>query len=123
VHIYKHGFPASTPHDEAIAMATEGALALAAGDPTLDGSIVETEIVQTDAHTEAGEYLVRLLLGPDTRPKEDPIEQRRRELLAELADLEAMRGALGRDIDPQLLADALGQALGHALRDTGGSLA
>lgn len=90
--IYKQGFPAETPHARAIQAATEAALALAEADPTLDGSIVETDIIQSDEHAAAGEYLVRLLLGPDDRPKPDPIEQRRQELLAELASLDAIQG-------------------------------
>lgn len=113
--IYKQGFAAGTPESDAIGAAQARACELAADDPTCDGSVVETDIIRTDDHTAAGEYLVRVLCGPDDRPKVDPLEARRAELLAELADLEAMRGALGRDVDPQLLAQALGQALGQVL--------
>lgn len=121
--IYKQGFPAGTPQDEAISAAQARAVELAADDPSCDGSIVETEVIQSDEHAAAGEYLVRVLIGPDDRPTIDPLEARRAELLAELADVEAMRGALGRDVDPQLLAQALGHALGQALAAGQGGLA
>ncbi|GIH29099.1 hypothetical protein Aph01nite_74090 [Acrocarpospora phusangensis] len=88
MHIYKHGFPASVPRQTAIEQASAAALALAAEDPTLDGSIISADILETDAHREAGEYLVRVVLGPDDRPVADPLEARRAELLAELAELE-----------------------------------
>ncbi|MEV0993406.1 hypothetical protein [Nonomuraea sp. NPDC050202] len=56
-HIYKHGFPAATPYEEAMDTALEAARGL--------GRPLSAEIVQTPEHEAAGEFLVKVLLVTD----------------------------------------------------------
>jgi hypothetical protein len=53
-HIYKHGFPAATPREQAMDEALQ--VARAYGQP------LSAEIVQTPEHEAAGEFLVKVLL-------------------------------------------------------------
>ncbi|MEU4576599.1 hypothetical protein [Nonomuraea sp. NPDC023979] len=53
-HIYKHGFPAATPHEQAMDEALAAARA--------HGRPLSAEIVQTPEHEAAGEFLVKVLL-------------------------------------------------------------
>lgn len=63
--IWKQGFPLATDEDTAVAEAIK-----TAKDSGLGGKILgEPEIVSTDAHIEAGEFLVKIHFGKE--PKND----------------------------------------------------
>lgn len=56
--IHKHGFPASTPWEDAQPVAIAKALEIAGG-----GDVLAVERVQTPEHEAAGEYLVKVVVG------------------------------------------------------------
>ncbi|MGW5259703.1 hypothetical protein ACWEQG_01930 [Microbispora sp. NPDC004025] len=95
--IYKIGFPADTPRDEAEAAAREQVRQLDQDD------VLEIGIVQTDEHQAAGEYLVRIVTGqpePETPAEPEPdgpavtqLAAERQQLLARLAELDAHMAA------------------------------
>lgn len=88
--IYKHGFPDDTDPDEAVVTAKTAALESAAVQD-LGGTVLEVGIIRTAAHKEAGEYLVRVVVGdpPAEEPSRSSEEVERQQLLARLAELDA----------------------------------
>lgn len=61
--IWKQGFPMATDEDEAIKTAEDTARANG-----ITGEIIgDPEIIATDAHVEAGEFLVRLLFAREPK--------------------------------------------------------
>jgi hypothetical protein len=93
--IYKIGFSASTPSDDARAAALEQVRDLDQDD------VLDIGIIETDEHKAAGEYLVRVVTGqpePDLEPEpqigpSDPLVDQlmaeREQLLARLDDIDA----------------------------------
>lgn len=64
-HVWKQGFPADTPHEQAIEVARQAALQEHPGD------VLAEEIIQTPEHEAAGEFLVRIVIGrPDIEVEE-----------------------------------------------------
>lgn len=61
--IYNEGFPLTTPFDEAMQTALTHAR-----EQGIEGELVKKERIQTDEHTAAGEYLVRLYFSNDDDP-------------------------------------------------------
>ncbi|WP_433252838.1 hypothetical protein ACQPYK_08525 [Streptosporangium sp. CA-135522] len=57
--IYKHGFPTNTDPE----LATEAALRAIRESGDNDPVLGEATRIETDAHREAGEYLVRIVTG------------------------------------------------------------
>jgi hypothetical protein len=57
-HIWKQGFPVSTPEEDAVSQAID-----AVRKSGESGEIISTEILQSEAHKKAGEFLVKLCLG------------------------------------------------------------
>nr|WP_062336207.1 hypothetical protein [Herbidospora sakaeratensis] len=65
MHTHKQGFPSGTPHGLAIAAATEAAQRFVGdGEQVLAAEVME----QSPEHEEAGEFLVRVEIGPLTSP-------------------------------------------------------
>ncbi|MEU8274903.1 hypothetical protein AB0C08_11315 [Microbispora bryophytorum] len=89
--IYKIGFPAERPQDDAKSEA------LAHVRRSDSDDVLEIGIIQADEHKAAGEYLVRIVTGqpePELQPEPsgppaDQLAAEREQLLARLAEIDA----------------------------------
>lgn len=87
--IYKYGHPADKDRERAVVETLAAIRESGDDDPIQE----EASIVQTDAHREAGEYLVRIVTGypePEPEPAPEPDEAARREqLLTQMQAIQA----------------------------------
>ncbi|MEV4059736.1 hypothetical protein [Nonomuraea dietziae] len=68
-HVHKQGFPASTPHAQALEDAERAAAAY--------GTAISAEVIETPEHQAAGEFLVKVLLIPAFKPDEPAAQTHR----------------------------------------------
>lgn len=61
--ICKHGFPEATPEQEAVETAERAALEMYEG-----ARVMNAEVIRTQAHQDAREFLVKVTLGQSTTP-------------------------------------------------------
>lgn len=62
-YIWKQGFPSSYDHAQALTDAENGARLSGSIEP--EWNVVSSDIIETEAHIEAGEFLVSLTFGVD----------------------------------------------------------